>query len=280
MSGLFEGQRVFITGASSGIGAAMAREFARQGAKVILAARRLERLESLKQEIEEAGGQALCVVCDVTSRAALDDAVAAAVEHFGGIDVVVANAGFGVSGPLENLSTGDYRRQFETNVFGVIDTIYAVLPHLKASRGRLGIVSSVLGRLGTPTTSAYCASKFALCGLAESIYYELADHGVSVTSIEPGVVATDFRRVDNQGVFHPDAGEAAPPWLLVPSDVAARAIVRALHSRKVRAVITRHGKVFVWISRHFPRLLRLLVRRSTKGRLDEVEGWKRDKDAR
>jgi NAD(P)-dependent dehydrogenase (short-subunit alcohol dehydrogenase family) len=266
----FEGKSVFITGASSGIGAALGVAFAREGARVALAARNAERLGEVQGHIASEGGRAICVTCDVTERASLDRAVAETVEAFGGIDVVVANAGFGVAGVLTKLSTGEYRRQFDTNFFGVLDTIYATLPQLQKSKGRLGVVSSVMGRLGMPGTSPYCSSKFALCGLLESIDYELADLGVSVTCINPGVVASNFRRTDNLGQLHTDRDDPAPTWLVVPADTAARAIVDALYKRRFEAVITGHGKVLCWITRHFPRLSRAILRRVLRGRSEKM----------
>ncbi len=275
MTKLFDGKSVFITGASSGIGAALAVEFAKHGAKVALAARRKDKLESVQKAVQESGGEAICLACDVNDRSSLDAAVAQTIEAFGGIDVAVANAGFGVSGSFTKLNTEDFRRQFDTNFFGVVDTIYAVLPHLLESKGRLGIVSSVLGKLGSPATAPYCASKFALCGLSESIYYDLADKGVSVTCLNPGIVESGFRRVDNQGVYHPDATDPAPKLLCVRADVAARAMLRTLYKRRCDTTITGHGKVFVFFHGHFPRTFRFLARMLTKGRLDKVEKSKR-----
>jgi len=266
MSESFSGKSVFITGASAGIGAALAVAFAREGARVALAARRLDRLEAVEAEVNAAGGQGLPVVCDVTDRANIDAAVARTVEAFGGVDVAVANAGFGVSGRFERLTTDDYRRQFDTNVFGAIDTVYAVLPHVKASRGRIGLVASVLGRVGSPVTSAYNASKFALVGFGESVYYELLGSGVSVTLVLPGVVESEFRRIDNQGVYHPEREDTAPSWLIVPAERAARDILEALRRRKPEAVITGHGKAAVWFHRHFPRTFRAIMKRAGRSR--------------
>src|SRR6185436_16532555 len=130
----FLGQVVLITGASSGIGAALARAFAREGANLVLAARRADRLAALAAEIEREGRRALSVTCDVTRDGDLERAAAAARTAFGGIDVAVANAGFGVVGPVERLTLDDYHRQFETNVFGVLRTIHATLPDLRARR--------------------------------------------------------------------------------------------------------------------------------------------------
>jgi len=255
---------VFITGASSGIGEALARAFALEGARLALAARRLERLESVRQELMPAAAEVLAVPCDVTSRPSLDAAVAQTAEAFGGIDVAVANAGFGVTGFFQDLSTADFRRQFETNVFGLLDTVYAVLPHVRASKGRLALISSVSGRVGSPASSPYVASKFAVTGLAASINYDLRADGVSVTCIEPGFVESKIRMTDNAGRFHEDWNDPVPPWLVVPRDRAARAIVSAIYKRKPEAVITGHGKLAVWSARHFPRTVRFIQRQAVQ----------------
>lgn len=260
---LFDGKTVLITGASSGIGMAVARAMAREGANVALLARRTDRLEELKKEIEDAGGKALAVEADVRDRASLDRAVAAVAEAFGGVDVVLANAGFGVGGPFHKLETEDFRRQFETNFFGMIDTIYAALPELKKSRGRLGLVGSVSGRLATPDIAPYTTSKFAVVGLAECLHYDLARFGISVTCLNPGFVASEIRSINNRGEYtlKPDY---IPTWLVVPAETAARAIVRALYKRKPMATITFHGKVLVFLARYFPRLLRFVMSLTSK----------------
>lgn len=268
-SGRFVGQTAFVTGASSGIGAAVARELARQGAKVALAARRADRLDQVKASIESEGGVALPVVCDVRDRASLDAAVATAVEAFGGIGVAFANAGFYVDGILGRLGTEDYRRQFETNVFGVIETVYAVLPHLESSKGRLGIVGSVMGRISMPAASAYCASKYAVTGFAECIYYDLLASGVSVTLITPGLVESEIRSVNNYGE-HTGKPDPANQRRVLPATVAARRIVDALYARKPELILTKAGKIGVFMSRHFPRTLRFAFRVSSRGRLKKL----------
>lgn len=265
----FAGKAAFVSGASAGIGAAVARELARQGAKVALAARRADRLDQVKASIESEGGVALRVVCDVRDRASLDRGVASVVDAFGGIDVAFANAGFYVDGILERLGTEDYRRQFETNVFGVIETVYAVLPHLKSSKGRLGIVGSVMGRVSMPAASAYCASKYAITGFSECIYYDLASAGVSVTLITPGLVESEIRSVNNFGEY---TGKTDPAnaRMVLPVAVAARRIVGALHARKPELILTKAGKAGVFMSRHFPRTLRFALRISSRGRLKKL----------
>lgn len=273
----FDGKTVFITGGSSGIGAALGRTFVAQGARVALAARSEDRLAGVVEEITKSGGQALALACDVTSREELDAAVARTVETFGSLDVVVANAGFGVSGPFETLTTEDYRRQFDTNFFGVLDTIYAALPHLIASKGRIAVISSVYGKLGGPTTSAYCASKFAVCGFSESLYYELADKGVSVTCINPGVVESNFRMVDNTNRWRSDKSDPVPRWIAMDTDKAARQMVRAIAKRKPEVTITGHGRLAVFLHSHFPRTFRFAFRQATKGRIEKMEEIRRGK---
>jgi short-subunit dehydrogenase len=169
------------------------------------------------------------------------------------------------------LTTSDYRRQFETNFYGVLDTVYATLPHLAASKGRLGIVSSVLGYIPRPTMSAYVASKFAVTGFTETIAYELAEKDISVTCISPGLVASNFRRVDNQGRFRQEWKETAPERFIVPAHRAAREITNALHRRKVHAVITGHGRLGVFVYRHAPWLVRFALRHASRGRFDKLD---------
>ena len=257
----FAGQVAFITGASSGIGAALAREFARAGADVALAARRGDRLEQLAAEIEATGRRALALPCDVTVDGDLERAAAQARAALGRIDVVVANAGFGVAGPLDTLTLDDYRYQFETNVFGVLRTIYATLDDVKRARGRLVILGSVSGHVGLPGSTAYVMSKFAVRGLAESLAHELRPHGVAVTLISPGVVESEIRQVDNRGRRHPGARERLPRLLVMPAATAARRIVRAVARRRGESVITGHGKLAVFLQRHVPWLVRSVVRR-------------------
>jgi len=267
MAGRFQDKVAFITGGSSGIGAELGKVFASQGAKVVLTARRKTKLAAVRSEIKAAGGECLTIQADVCDRASLDAAVAETVEQFGGIDIVVANAGFGVSGLVSDLTTEDFRRQFDTNFFGVVDTLYATLPYLRERRGRFAIIGSVAGRIGMPRSGVYTASKFAVCGLAESLYHELDDQGVSVTLVNPGFVKTEIHQVDNKGVYRSDRKGVNPELLTMPADKAARAIAHAIYKRKSEVMITNHAKAFVFLARHCPMTLRTLARLGTKGKL-------------
>jgi len=264
----FAGNAVFITGASSGIGAALAREFAREGADVALAARRTDRLEALAAEIGKSGRRAVVTPCDVTRDGDLERAAEQARAALGKLDVVVANAGFGVTGKLETLSIDDYRRQFETNVFGVLRTVYATLDDLKTTRGRLVLIGSVSGHVAVPGSSAYSMSKFAVHGLAAALGHELAPYGVAVTLISPGLVESEIGQVDNSGVWRAQAPRRPiPASIVMATPTAARKIVRAVARRRREAVITGLGKAAVALQRHLPWLLAAIIRRfGIKGR--------------
>lgn len=253
----FRDKSVLVTGASSGIGEELAWQLAQAGAKLTLAARRREELERVAQRMAGHGGAdplpAPCVVtCDVARDGDLEQAVAESLRRWGKLDVVFANAGFGVVGAFKKLSVADYRRQFETNVFGVLRTVYAALPELEKTRGNLALIGSVSGWVSPPGASPYCMSKFAVRALANSITPELRRAGIKLTLISPGFIASNIRRVDNRGTVHPGAADPVPAWIQMPTPQAARQILRAVARGKREQIITFHGKLFVAIERFLP----------------------------
>ena len=256
MSPDYPATTVLITGASSGIGAGLAREFARRGWCVALVARRIETLEVLAAEIRAAGGKASVHRGDVTVEGSLADVTRELADQGVFPQVVVANAGFGVVGNAQRLTLDDYRRQFETNVFGVIRTLHETLPALKTSRGRFVIMGSVAGHLSGAGISAYTMSKFAVRALAESQHADLRPAGVSCTLISPGFVDSDIRRVDNQGGLHADARDPIPRWLRMRTDKAARVMVRGILRGRREVIVTFHARVIIFFARHFPRFTR------------------------
>ncbi len=271
----FRDKSVLITGASSGIGEELALQLAQAGAKLTLTARRVDRLETLAQRIADSGKPRPVVTeCDVTRDGDLERAVADATRAFGNLDVVFANAGFGVVAPLKKLALADYRRQFETNVFGVLRTIYAALPELEKSRGNLAIVGSVAGWISTPGASPYSMSKFALRALADSITQELKPTGIKVTLLSPGFVGSEIRIKDNYEKLHATAKDPIPPRMVVPTPVAVREILRAVARGKRECVITGHGKVIVAVQRFAPWMLRALTARMATIRAkDDTRKW-------
>jgi short-subunit dehydrogenase len=265
----FRGKVVLITGASSGIGKELAMQLARAGAKLTLAARRRDQLEAVAQTIASLSGTgtsvASCVVtCDVARDGDLERSIAETIRQFGRLDVVFANAGFGVVGGFKKLSIEDYRRQFETNIFGVLRTIYAALPELEKSRGNLAVIGSVSGWVATSGASPYCMSKFAVRALANSITPELRRAGVTLTLISPGFVVSDIRRVDNRGTLHPQAPDPVPAWIQMSTDKAVRQILHAVARGKKEQIVTFFGKLFVAFERFFPWLNRAIAARMVR----------------
>jgi len=258
MKGRFAEQVVFITGASSGIGEATAYEFAKEGAKVALVARRKDRLEKVKKAIVQKGGIVEYFVADVTNYDELKIAVHKIIDLWGQLDVVLANAGIGVPGHILQLKVEDFRRQFETNFFGVLNTVELTLPYLIKQKGRLGIVGSVAGRLCTPLSAPYCSSKFAVVAFSECIYYDLKHLGVSVTIINPGFVKSEIRHKNKYGELT-NRPDPVPSFLVMPTEKAGKQIVCALYHRKPELIITKHGKISIFFGRHFPRTYRFLL---------------------
>lgn len=264
----FRGKSVLITGASSGIGRTLALQLGAAGAQLTLTARRAELLAALADEMVSVGAMRPVIsVCDVTREGDVERAVADAVSTFSRLDVVFANAGFGVVGYFDRLELADYRRQFETNVFGVLRTLEACQTEIGRQRGNIVIIGSVAGYCATPGNSPYCMSKFAIRALANSITPELARAGVSVTLISPGFVASNIRKVDNSDRFHAEASEPMPAWLVVDTERACRQILRAVAAGRAEAIITGHGKILVAIERFAPWILRAAGRRmAARGR--------------
>ncbi len=264
----FKGKTVFITGASSGIGETLAKKFADRGANLALLARRVDRLRRLAAECERRGVRALAIVCDVTRDGDLESAATQARAAFGRIDVVIANAGFGVAGEFRSLGLEDYRRQFETNVFGLLRTAYATLEDLRKSRGNLVLLGSVAGHVALPGNTPYSMSKFAVRAFADGLVHEFRPLGVKVTLISPGFVESEIRKVDNLGALQAEAKDPIPAWLCVPTDRAANEIIQAVARGKREQVVTGHGKVIVFLSRHCHWLLETVKRRGLRARAE------------
>ncbi len=255
---------VLITGASSGIGAGLAREFGRCGMHVALTARRAERLEALAIELRAAGGNATAHRADVT----VDGDIARVVSELAAIGVtphiVVANAGFGVVGNAQHLTLDDYRRQFDTNVYGVLRTFHETIASLSATHGRFVIMGSVAGYLSGAGSSAYSMSKFAVRSLAESLHGELRAAGVGCTLISPGFIDSDIRRVDNHGGLHAQVRDPVPAWLRMETRKAARIMVRGILRGSKEVIVTVHARLIVFMARNLPRLTRWLLLRANQ----------------
>jgi short-subunit dehydrogenase len=257
-----ETERVFVTGASSGIGEEVAVAYGRRGARVALSGRDAERLERAAERVRNAGGEALVLRADVAVAGEAGGAVAEAAERWGGLDVTLVNAGVTMAGRFADMTPETIERMVRVNLVGAAWTARAALPPLLRSRGRLVFVSSVAGLVGIPGRSMYSASKSGLGGLADALREEVRDGGVSVTLVCPGFVDTPIAR----RALLPDgrprgAGERRVVGRAMSAEACARAVVRAADRRRRRVVLTSMARLLTAIHRVSPRLASALVRR-------------------
>lgn len=265
MSRKFAEKVVWITGGGSGLGQEMAKEFAREGATVVVSGRRKESLQETCDAVRALGAHAHAVACDVRDENAVDAAVQEILDTYQQLDVVVANAGYSAAGPIEHLSAQVWRDQLDTNVVGLTNTVRSALPALRQSKGRLALIGSVAGLISMPGTGPYHASKFAVRAIGETLAMELYGSGVSCTTIHPGFIASQIGRVDNQGVYDPSRKDPRPARLMWQPDDAARVMVRAIYQRKREYVFTGHGKIAGFLGRHFPSLTYFAITRGGLG---------------
>ncbi len=214
-----KGAVVVVTGASSGIGEAVAVAFAQRGAKVVVTARRKERLDALADRIERAGGTALAIRCDVSDPNQLSSLPVVVEEAFGPCDVLINNAGLPGGGAFADLTYEQIARVVNVNVLGVMYGSRAFVPGMiKRGRGHIVNIASLAGLFATPGAAVYGASKHAVVAFSESLYLEVERHGVLVTSVNPGFVATEgFPQ------------EEMDPRFVLSMDRVVDAVVRVVH---------------------------------------------------
>jgi short-subunit dehydrogenase len=220
---------VIVTGASSGIGEATARQFGREGSKVVLAARRIERLNLLAQEIIEmnTGAETLVIQSDLTKLEDIQNLVSATIEKFGRVDILVNNAGFGRIDWLENLDpVKDIQSQFDVNVLGVIQTTRQVLPiMIKQRSGHIINMGSMSGLVGSPTYTIYSATKHAVHGFSESLRREIQPWGIDVSMLYPAGVKTEFQ--SRAGIKRKTGATTPKALLLTAEDIGQAEDVEA-----------------------------------------------------
>ncbi len=256
---MFKGQVVWITGASSGLGKFLAFEFAKNGAKLVLSARRVDKLEEVLEKVQDYGSEGLLVPCDVLEEDQIRLAIKAIIEHYGKLDVAIANAGYGVYGLIQDLNANEWARQLAINVTGLALTSKYAIPYLKKSKGRLVLLGSVAAFIPSPQTGAYGASKAAVRSIGETLQVELAGTGVSCIVIHPGFVDSDITRVDNDGQFHEGRPDPRPKNLMWPTEKAAKVMVKAIYNRKKVFIFTFHGKLMAYVGKHFSGLSRFMI---------------------
>jgi NAD(P)-dependent dehydrogenase (short-subunit alcohol dehydrogenase family) len=240
------GKTVLITGASSGIGRAAAVRLASYGAHVVLAARTQPALEEIAALIASQGGQALVVPTDVTDAGQCQRAVAAAVERFGGLDVLICSAGLSLRGYFDGTGLDVLERVMRVNFFGTLYCTHAALPHIKQRRGSLIGISSLTGKRGVPSYALYGASKAAVQGLYESLRLELESDGVHVGVLAPAYVATPLRDHVLGPNGKPWTNAPPPPFRIWPVEKCVDRLVRLIVRRRAEALLPPFmGPVFV-----------------------------------
>jgi NADP-dependent 3-hydroxy acid dehydrogenase YdfG len=228
MTNKIAGKVVVITGASSGLGEAAARLLSAEGAKVVLGARRVDRLKSLVDQLDRTGGKALAVATDVTHRDQVKKLVDQAVKEFGRIDVMINNAGIMPRAPLERLTIDDWDRTIDVNIKGVLYGVAAALPHMiKRKSGQMIFVSSVAGHKVGPDFAVYAATKHAVRALAEGFRQEVKPYNIRTTIISPGAVDTELP----DSVTDPDVAEKIRQYysdIAIPAESFAHAVAFAM----------------------------------------------------
>ena len=260
-----KGRTVIVTGASSGIGRALCLELAPQKANLVLASRDADRLEDVASECRARGAEALVVPTDVESKDACRTLIDRTVERFGGIDVLVANAGRTMWARLDEMKDLSlYEELMQTNYFGAIYPTFHALPHLKKSRGRIVVVSSVAGLTGVPERTGYSATKHALFGFFESLRIELQDTGVTVTMVAPDFVVSEIHR----RAIGPDGKPLGKSPLregkVMTAEECARRIVRAAEKRQRLVITSLRGRVGRFVRLVAPRLIDSVARRAIR----------------
>ncbi|GHT22049.1 glucose dehydrogenase [Planctomycetales bacterium] len=248
-------KRILITGASSGIGAALAVQLAHEGADIVLLARREERL---KHVAERCGSQhkVEIIAGDVTDSAVRQRALQTSVEKFGGLDILVNNAGAGTTALLENTTAETVRRLFEVNFFSMLELTQLALPELKKGNEPLVVnLSSIVGLRGVPHYGVYGAAKFAVAGLSESIRAEFNQHGIGVLCVCPGTTQTEFFDV----LYQSDSAPDMPVHKAVTPEYVAEKIVRAMKSGKHKIIPYFQAVILDSMNRFCPRFVDWLM---------------------
>lgn len=249
-------KRVIITGASSGIGRALAIQLAAEGCKLIINARREDRLQELAGEIAAADGSCEIVVGDVTEKAVRTRMIVAAQESFGGLDILINNAGIGAMGRFDEASEDRLRQIFEVNFFAVAEFIRESLPALKAGNEPMIVnLSSVLGHRAVPLKSEYCATKFAIHGLSDAIRAELSGDGVDLLLVSPSTTDSEFF---DAAIDDPTKRDWKKGGAMSPEVVASRTI-RAIKKRRHEIILTFGGRILVWLDRMIPGIANRII---------------------
>ena len=255
MSKKLSGKRVVITGASSGIGAAMAREYAAMGAKVVLGARQQDKLDELCKEITAKGGQAVYSVTDVTKAEDCEKLIQKAVDSFGGIDVLICNAGISMRALFDDLNLSVLHRLMDVNFWGTVYCTKYALPYLQQSKGSLVGISSVAGIHGLPGRTGYSASKFAMTGFLETIRVENLKKGLHVMVACPGFTASNVRFSALTADGSQQGSTPREEGKMMTAEQVAHIVARGIARRKRLCLMEIEGRATHFVKKFAPALV-------------------------
>jgi short-subunit dehydrogenase len=263
-----KGARIVITGASQGIGRALTVAACQWGGRVLAAARSGDQLRELAGEVGRRGGTIAVIQADVTDGADRRRMVEGAIEHFGGVDVLVNNAGIGATGHFAEASPDRLRKIMEVNFFGLTETTRAFLPLLReGEQPAIVNISSIAGKRGIPARSDYSASKFAVQGFSEALRTELVKDGIDVLLVCPGLTQTNF----SQNMLEQKARLPMDHLRGMTAEEVATATLRAIEANRREVCLTFQGRLMVLVSRFLPRLAdRIAARRVRALFQDEI----------
>jgi short-subunit dehydrogenase len=262
MAVTLKGKVVLITGASSGFGADAAELFAREGASVILAARRINRLQDLAEKIQSQGGEALAIPVDISEQAEIDNLIQTVFEIYDRVDILFNNAGFGRLDFLENLSTHrDIEMQVAINLVGTIKVTQAVLPYMfRRRQGHIINMSSVAGYIAAPSYTIYAATKFGVRGFTEALRREVSPFGIKVSGIYPGPAATEFGQHTGSAGFKKDF--KIPAWTTMTSEAVAQKVVQIAKRPRRSVILPWWFQPVIWVNHLFPALVDSIIQKN------------------
>lgn len=246
---------VIITGASSGIGLALSREMARNGAKVVMAARSIDKLKELEQELTERGFDVLAVKCDVTNREECKMLIDQTINHYKKIDICVCNAGISMRALLDDLDLDILHKLMDVNFWGAVNCIKYALPHIQQSRGSIVGVSSVAGIHGLPARSGYSASKYALNGFLETIRIENIKKGVHVMIAYPGFTSSNIRQTALTADGTQQKESPLNESKIMSAEKVSQIIIRGINGRKRNLLMDFQGRASYFIKKFAPKIL-------------------------
>lgn len=257
MSGYFKNKTVAITGGSEGIGKALVENLLAQGAYVATCARNPDKLNHLK--IKNTAGNLFTVVADVSLEPDCKNFIEATVQNFGGMDILINNAGISMRAMFADAELDTIRRLMDTNFWGTVYCSKFALPYIKQSKGSIAAISSIAGYRGLPGRCGYSASKFAINGFMEALRTELITDGVNVLLASPGFTASNIRKVALDKNGKPQGETPLDESKLMSSEECARHILHAIEKRRRSLVLTLNGKQTIFLNKFFPYLADKLI---------------------